>query len=382
MAKILISLTYYLPNISGITVYANILAQELTEKHQLTILTSKFKKNLPRKEIINGIKTIRLWAPFQINKGVFMPTFPLVSLIEVLKANLVICHLPQLEAIWLILWAKLFKRPTIVVHHCEFGKAPGVINKIIRLIIFLPHYFSYLLADKIIAYTQDYAHHSFFLSRFWKKIEFILPPVIVAKKNPQKFKEIAKKIGKTKNTKIIGFVGRIGWEKGIDILLKTIPALKRNFNLFKIVLVGPYQQVIGDQTYQKLKPLFKKYKKWIILTGPISHQELINYYLNFDCLVLPSINNLETFGIVQAEAMISGCPVIASNLPGVRVPIKLTRMGKIVPVGKPRLLAKAIIQVLKDQDRFKKRKIIAQKIFSRKNFLFKWKKVVQEALLC
>ena len=381
MAKILTSLTYYFPNVSGVTVYAQILAQELAKKHQLTILTSKFKSNLPKKETINKVKVIRVWAPIKINKGVLMPTFPLVSLIEVLKTDLVICHLPQLEAIWLVFWAKLLKKPVILVHHCEFGDAPGIINQFIKLVTYLPHYFSYLWATKIVAYTQDYARHSIFLSKFLNKTEFILPPVIVGKRDQKKIKEVAKKIGKTKDTKIIGFVGRIGWEKGIDVLLKTIPLLKKELGSFRIVLVGPYQNVIGDNTYQKLKPLLRKYRDWVILTGPAPHQELIIYYLNFDCLVLPSINNLETFGIVQAEAMISGCPVVASNLPGVRMPIRLTKMGKIVPVGKPHPLAKAIIQVVKNRDKLEKRKIIAQKVFSRTNFLLNWKKVVQEILL-
>ena len=380
MAKILISLTYYLPNISGITIYAQILSRELARNHQLTILTSKFKSSLPKRETTDKIKILRIWAPIKINKGIIMPTFPLVSLIEVLKSDLVICHLPQLEAIWLVLWAKLLRKPIILVHHCEFGDAPGMINQIIKLITYLPHHLSYRWATKIIAYTQDYAQHSIFLSKFLDKTEFILPPVTIGRKNQRKIKEVAKKIGKTKTTKIIGFVGRIGWEKGIDVLLKTIPLLKKEFDKFKVVLVGPYQEVIGDKTYQKLKPLLKRYQDWVILTGAVPHQELINYYLNFDCLVLPSTNSLETFGIVQAEAMISGCPVVASNLPGVRVPIKLTKMGKIAPVGKPRALTKAIIQVVKNKNKLSKRGIIAQKIFSRTKFLFKWKKVVQEVL--
>lgn len=381
MAKILVSLTYYLPNVSGVTIYAQILAQELAKNQQLTILTSRFRNNLSKKETIGRTKVIRAWAPIKINKGVLMPSFPFISLIEVLKTDLVICHLPQLEAFWLVFWAKLFKKPVILVHHCEFGNAPGITNQLIKLITYLPHYLCYLWATKIIAYTQDYARHSIFLSKFLNKTAFILPPVIVGKSDRNKIKKVAKLIGKTKDTVIIGFVGRIGWEKGIDILLKTIPFLEKEFNKFKIVLVGPYQNVIGDNTYQKLKPLLEKYQNRVTLTGPVPHQELINYYLNFDCLVLPSTNNLETFGIVQAEAMISGCPVVATNLPGVRVPIRLTKMGKVVPVGKPRPLAKAIIQVVKNREELRKRKLVAQKTFSKTNFLLKWKKVVQEVLL-
>ena len=49
-----------------------------------------------------------------------------------------------------------------------------------------------------------------------------------------------------------------------------------------------------------------------------------SFYKSIDLLVLPSINQTEAFGMVQAEA-IAGTPVIAGNLPGVRIPIKLTK---------------------------------------------------------
>ena len=84
----------------------------------------------------------------------------------------------------------------------------------------------------------------------------------------------------------------------------------------------------------------------IILLGPIKHEKLVNFYKVCDCLVLPSINSLETFGIVQAEAMVCGCPVVASNLPGVRVPVKITGMGEIAKVGNAVDLTNKIIKVL------------------------------------
>ncbi len=379
--KILISLTYYLPNISGVSIYADVLAKDLAKKDQVTILTSKFKNNLLTQEKIGKIYIRRIWSPLKINKGILMPTFPLASLKEVLKTDLVICHLPQLEAVWLALWGKIFRKPIVLVHHCEFGNAPGITKKLIKFLTYFPHYLVYHWADKIVAYTKDYAQHSMFLSKFLTKTEFILPPIILGKKSNKEIKKIAKTIDKKRETKIIGFVGRIGWEKGIDLILKTIPKLKNTFRDFKIVFIGPYKQVIGDKTYQRLKKLFKKYQKWVVLTGPISHEKLVNYYYNFDCLVLPSTNNLETFGIVQPEAMLCGCPVVASNLPGVRTPVGLTSMGKIIPVGNHRRLTKAIIEVIKEKGHFAKKLPLTKKLFDQKLFSIEWDKIVQETLL-
>ena len=74
-----------------------------------------------------------------------------------------------------------------------------------------------------------------------------------------------------------------------------------------------------------------------------------------DCLVLPSTDNLETFGIVQAEAMVCGVPVVASNLPGVRVPVMMTGMGEIASVTDNNDLAEKIIMVLKNKEKYIKK---------------------------
>jgi glycosyltransferase involved in cell wall biosynthesis len=72
------------------------------------------------------------------------------------------------------------------------------------------------------------------------------------------------------------------------------------------------------------------------------------FYSNLDLLVVPSLNSTETFGFVQIEAMMNGVPVVASELPGVRVPIGMTGMGEIVPKGDPGALAGAICRIFED----------------------------------
>jgi len=50
--------------------------------------------------------------------------------------------------------------------------------------------------------------------------------------------------------------------------------------------------------------------------------------------------------MVQIEAMISGTPVVASDLPGVRCPVEQTGMGRIVPTRNAEKLGEAIVDVL------------------------------------
>ena len=324
--KVLMGLTYYSPNISGVTLYAVILAEELIKrKYKVRIITSKYQKNLRD----NDSKITRV-SGFGLGKGFIMPMYWLKSFKEVEKCDVVNCHLPSIESFWLALWSKLLNKKLVVTHHCEFMFNGTFSNKLIAVLSWPIHFFAYLWADKIVAYTEDYAKTSTFLRYFKHKIKYILPPI--------KIKKSKDKRAKIKE-KVVGYVGRIAWEKGLEVLVEAMKKVEA-----KLMLVGPYKDVAGDKTYQKLNN--------IELIGPIEHDKLNEYYQKFDCLVLPSTNNLETFGIVQAEAMVCGCPVVVSNLPGVRVPVRMTGMGEIAEVGDAHDLTKKINIVLKNGKKY------------------------------
>ncbi len=84
---------------------------------------------------------------------------------------------------------------------------------------------------------------------------------------------------------------------------------------------------------------------WSFL-GVVSEVDKAVFYNLCDVLVLPSINSTESFGMVQVEALISGTPVVTTDLPGVRQPVKQTGWGRVVPVKDSGALADAILEVL------------------------------------
>ena len=73
--------------------------------------------------------------------------------------------------------------------------------------------------------------------------------------------------------------------------------------------------------------------------------------------------------MVQAEAMLLGTPVVAKDLPGVKVPISLTKMGIIVEPKNELKLAKSISEILKNRKKYTNKNLIknAEKIFNIKN---------------
>lgn len=338
MKRILIGVTYYYPNISGVSVYAKILAEELAKTNSVKIISARFQKKLPENEELNRVKIQRING-WQISKGFLMWQYPRQSFKAVKRSDIVNCHLPSMEAFWLAMWGKILKKKIVITHHCEFSFSGTLSNRIVSVLSFPGHFFTYLWADKIVAYTKDYAESSMFLKIFKKKLVYILPPIKLeeGKENFDFGKE-----------KIVAYVGRIAWEKGLTYLIEAM----KNVNA-KLILAGPYKEVIGDKTYELIR---NNLDKKIILAGNIEHENLRNFYEKIDCLVLPSTNNLETFGIVQAEAMKCGTPVVASNLPGVRVPVKMTNMGEICKIKDSVDLAKKISLVLKNGKKYYQKK--------------------------
>jgi glycosyltransferase involved in cell wall biosynthesis len=131
-------------------------------------------------------------------------------------------------------------------------------------------------------------------------------------------------------------------------LLNAFPQVLDRYPDALILYAGQYQDVMGEEAYfDRLYPVIKKYQdqgQWEFL-GVLDPAQMAAFYPNLDVLVVPSLNSTETFGLVQIEAMMNGTPTIASNLPGVRIPSRMTGMGEVVPIGDSAALAKALLKI-------------------------------------
>jgi nucleoside-diphosphate-sugar epimerase len=70
--KILFALTYYRPYISGLIIYVQHLAEALAgQGHQVTVLTSRYDKDLAREDELQGVRVVRVPVFFRISKDCF-----------------------------------------------------------------------------------------------------------------------------------------------------------------------------------------------------------------------------------------------------------------------------------------------------------------------
>ncbi len=153
------------------------------------------------------------------------------------------------------------------------------------------------------------------------------------------------------------FVGRIRVEKGILVILKALDLLmhelKTSMDLppLRLHIFGD-----GDETYiSELQTFLHEKGLTDIVTfhGKVPQDELIQYYDRSEIMLVPSLWQ-EPFGLVVAEAMARGLPVIASNVGGPVEIITHEKNGLLVEAGDERALALAISQLIKNPDKRKR----------------------------
>ncbi len=102
--------------------------------------------------------------------------------------------------------------------------------------------------------------------------------------------------------------------KGIPVLLQAIKRVRETLPNMQLVLVGDGEERHNFEMLARGMGL----AKCVRFVGRASNEGLPLYYNMADVFVLPSIHQGEAFGMVLLEAMASGVPVIASDIPGVR----------------------------------------------------------------
>ena len=354
--KILIVLTYYRPHISGLTIYAERLAKAFARRgHDVTILTSQFEKNLPREEVADGVRIIRVPVLFRLSKGVIMPTFGWLASKLVAETDVVQLHLPQFDAAGISFRGRLLKKPTIITYHCDLQLPPGLFNRIANLAVEFMNWLTAIFTHRIVTYTKDYAENSRYLKPKINKVEIIPPPVELPQISVESIIAFPENHNPRKQHPVIGMAARFATEKGVEVLLEALPHILERYPNTLVQFVGPFKNIIGEEDYfDRLAPRISDYEQkgnWRFL-GSLNPEQMAAFFPNLDLLVLPSLNSTEAFGLVQIEAMMNGIPCAASALPGVRQPVITHGMGRIFPIGDAAKLAEAVLEILDNKSDF------------------------------
>ena len=252
----------------------------------------------------------------------------------------------------------------VLTYHCDLQLPPGLFSRIVDKVVLASNLLAVRSADRIVAYTQDYATHSPFLSRYLSKVKVIPPPVHMPTPTTAEIAAFKAK-WQLDGQRVIGFAARLATEKGLEVLLDGLPRILQQHPNTRVLFAGPYQNVLGEETYaRRVLPLIQAFPNHWSFLGTLNPQDMAAFFANCDVTVLPSLNSTESFGLVQVEGMLCGVPAIASALPGVRQPVIMTGMGEIVPIGDSAALAEAVIRVLNDRARYVRPRAAIEALFS------------------
>lgn len=140
------------------------------------------------------------------------------------------------------------------------------------------------------------------------------------------------------------FVGRLEKRKGFRHLLAAYARLKVQLPHSRLLVVGAFSK---EDKAPYLRYVRRERIRDVHFIGPVSDEELPRYYKTANLFCAPS-TGFESFGMVLLEAMASGLPIVASDIPGYRTVLSPQREGLLVKPGEDEELAQAILQLLQN----------------------------------
>lgn len=345
--KIAHLVTVFPPYKSGI---GNLCYQEVMElvklDHEVTVFTPDYGgTKLP---ITNGkLQIIYLKPAFKYGNAALVPSM----VKELNNFDVIHLHYPFIGGAEKLLFSKI-KKPIIIQYHMDLGM-PKAFSFLIKPYNLLIAKNIFKKADKILVSSYDYAKSSRQLGNFFKKnkekfIELSYSVDANRFKPQVKRNDLLKKHNLTEKDKIILFVGGLDkahYFKGIDILLQATADSRLKILDLRLIIVGKGSE---KTKYEKLAEKLK-IKDKVVFADNVDNQDLPDYYNLADIFVLPSINRLESFGIVLLEAMACGKPCVASNLAGVRTVVDDAKTGFLIEPGNVNDLAEKIKNIFENE---------------------------------
>ncbi|MCZ2823775.1 MULTISPECIES: glycosyltransferase family 4 protein [unclassified Modestobacter] len=330
---VVMALTYYSPYVSGLTEAARVVAEGLAAAgRRVLVVTTRHDQALPAEEWVNGVQVRRTPVVARLGKGVISPTFPLAVAAAARRAGVLNLHLPLLEAGPIALLVR--GTPVVLTYQCDVSLSAGRADRLQESVMDRTARLAMRRSAVVVPSSDDYAEHSRLAGAMDGKSQAIAPPCLDRAGGRPAFRD---------GTGLhVGFVGRIVEEKGLEYLVEgfrrlTDPAAR-------LLVAGDHTRIAGGSVVDRVRRAAGEDNR-VRLLGFLPDESLPDFYASLDVFALPSVNSFEAFGIVQVEAMMTGVPALASDLPGVRIPVQRTGFGIVVPPRDPSAIHQALVEL-------------------------------------
>jgi rhamnosyl/mannosyltransferase len=224
----------------------------------------------------------------------------------------------------------------VITHHSDIIK-----QRFLKYALRPIEYWVYSQASRILTTSSEYIEGSKFL-RLYKNSLNTLPLGLDCSgyiQPSQAALSYARPLKKTYGAPIWLTVGRLVYYKALHVAIEALALVP---GTLIIIGTGPLEKELKEQAKQL------GVENRIVWLGRVSPDELIGAYHAATALWFPSNVRSEGFGLVQIEAMASGCPVINADIPCSGVPwvSRHQKEGLTVPLNDPIALAQAAQRLL------------------------------------
>ncbi len=329
---------YYPPNPGGIETHVQTLARTqaaLGAEVHVVCVNGFDEEGRPSNktktinEIDGNVYVTRLGRLLSLARFDICPELP-KKLCQLVQGSNALLHLHTPNPTMLTGLTTLHRRvPLVITHHSDVIK-----QRVLKYGLRPFEYFVYSQTSRILTTSFEYVQGSKFLRLYKNKLS-PLPLGLDSSQyiNPSETAVSYSRSLKEKYQEPIWLaVGRLVYYKALHIAIEAL------------ALVPGTLMIIGVGSLEtELKCLAKKLgvENRIVWLGRVSADELTGAYQAATALWFPSNVRSEGFGLVQVEAMASGCPVINANIPGSGVPwvSRHEQEGLTVPINDPVALA-------------------------------------------
>lgn len=315
------------------------LAREWARRgHEVEIITGGFR-GLPRVEQREGFTVRRIWSPRarqgQCSVGE-MGAYLALSCLPALwrgvmfrpRIALAFFSLPSAPAAWLL----RAMRGTPYVVSLRGGDVPGFDEKNIGAMHRVCAPVTRLLWSEAVAVVANSGGLRATAERFAPDLPILEIPNGV---DTERFAPAPPREGAPQH---LLFVGRLARQKGVDVLLEALAKIAALPWRLTIAGDGPERAALAEQAARL------GLAKRVHFRGWVQREELPELYRSADVFVFPSHD--EGMPNVVLEAMASGLPIVATQVPGNDELVR--ENGRLVPAGDPSSFAEALAPLLTD----------------------------------
>ena len=171
------------------------------------------------------------------------------------------------------------------------------------------------------------------------------------------------------NEKIILYMGRLVYEKGVQYLISAMPKILDNYHDAKLVIAGKGGML--DELKQQVDSMGLSNK--VYFTGYLNSKQVQKMYKCADIAVFPS--TYEPFGIVALEAMLAGVPAVVSDVGGLNEIVDHRENGMKSYAGNSNSIADSVLSLLYDKQLAAN---VAKKAKTKVKEQFNWNKIAQD----